>query len=187
MCATENTNFRVLKSPSQMYSRFNTISQLQHKMEPDEQNYITDCNAVQSGKYLPTFLNNLHSNRHKNLKCNNNYIIDSFYSKGRNEIQSSRYTFSTRKFRVRDLIISRVICDFVVNHVNSRQWSVFSHIKELLTLSRFHSRAGARDLTLFRGLQISYGAYPASYTMGIRSCFTGGKEAGAWSWQIASI
>jgi len=41
--------------------------------------------------------------------------------------------------------------------------------------------AGSENLSLHHRLQIRSGAHPASYPMGARSSFPGGKSAGAWS------
>jgi len=47
--------------------------------------------------------------------------------------------------------------------------------------------AGAGNFSLHRRVQTGSGAYLASYPMGNRGCFPGGKAAGAWSWSLPSI
>jgi hypothetical protein len=53
--------------------------------------------------------------------------------------------------------------------------------------SGFDSRQGAGNFSLRHRVQTSSGAHPASYPMGTRGCFPGGKEAEAWSWPLTSI
>jgi hypothetical protein len=50
---------------------------------------------------------------------------------------------------------------------------------------RFLERAG--NFSLHHRVQNGSGAHPASYPMGIRCSFPGGKAAGAWSWPLTSI
>jgi hypothetical protein len=47
--------------------------------------------------------------------------------------------------------------------------------------------AGAGNFSLHRHIQTGSGAHPASYLMGIKGSFPGGRVAGAWSWKLASI
>jgi hypothetical protein len=47
--------------------------------------------------------------------------------------------------------------------------------------------AGAGNFSLNHRVQNGSGAHPASYPMGTRSSFPGGKAAGAWSWPLTSI
>jgi hypothetical protein len=47
--------------------------------------------------------------------------------------------------------------------------------------------AGAGNFSLNHCVQTSSGAHPASYPMGIRDYFPGGKVAGAWSWPLTSV
>jgi hypothetical protein len=95
------------------------MSQLQNKTEPDEQNYITDCNAVQSGKYLPTTFT-VTAVRTSNLTIT--ILKIDFIPQGAMKYKDrATRCVSTRKLRVRDLIISSVICDLVLNHVHYRQ------------------------------------------------------------------
>jgi len=44
--------------------------------------------------------------------------------------------------------------------------------------------AGTGNFSLRHYVQTGSGAHPASYPTGIRCSFTGGKTAGAWSWQL---
>jgi hypothetical protein len=46
---------------------------------------------------------------------------------------------------------------------------------------------GYWNFSLHHRIQNGSGAHPASYTMGTRGSFPGGKAAGAWSWPLASI
>jgi hypothetical protein len=50
---------------------------------------------------------------------------------------------------------------------------------------RFPAAAG--NFSLHHRVQNSSGAHPASYPMGTRGSFFGGKTAGAWSWPLTSI
>jgi hypothetical protein len=47
--------------------------------------------------------------------------------------------------------------------------------------------AGAGNFSLHHCVQNGSGAHPASYTMGTRGSFPGGKVAGVWSWPLTSI
>jgi hypothetical protein len=53
--------------------------------------------------------------------------------------------------------------------------------------SRVRSPAGARKFSLYYCDQNGSGDHPASYPMGTRGFFPGGKAAGAWSWPLASV
>jgi hypothetical protein len=53
--------------------------------------------------------------------------------------------------------------------------------------SRVRFPAGAGDFSLHHRVQDGSGAHPASYSMGTRGSFPGGKAAGAWSWPVTSI
>jgi hypothetical protein len=46
---------------------------------------------------------------------------------------------------------------------------------------------GAGNFSLHRSVQTGSGAHPASYSMGIRGSFPGGKVIEAWSWPLTSI
>jgi hypothetical protein len=52
--------------------------------------------------------------------------------------------------------------------------------------SRVRFPAGAGSFSLHR-VQNGSGAHPASYPMGTRGSFPGGKAAGAWSWPLTFI
>jgi hypothetical protein len=43
------------------------------------------------------------------------------------------------------------------------------------------------NFSLHHRVQNGSGAHPASYTMGTRVSFPGGKAAGSWSWPLTSI
>jgi hypothetical protein len=58
-----------------------------------------------------------------------------------------------------------------------RRWK--DHIK------RFPAEAG--NYSPHHSVQNGSGAHPASYPMGTRGSFPGGKAAGAWSWPLTSI
>jgi hypothetical protein len=47
--------------------------------------------------------------------------------------------------------------------------------------------AGAGNFSLHHRVQNGSGAHPASYPMGTRGAFPGGKAAGARSWSLTSI
>jgi hypothetical protein len=53
--------------------------------------------------------------------------------------------------------------------------------------SRVLFPAGAGNFSVHHRVQNGYGAYPASYRMGTRGSFPGGKAAGVWSWPLTSI
>jgi hypothetical protein len=53
--------------------------------------------------------------------------------------------------------------------------------------SRVRFPAGAGNVSLHHRVQNGSGAHPASYPMGTRGSFPGGKAAGAWSWPLTSI
>jgi hypothetical protein len=53
--------------------------------------------------------------------------------------------------------------------------------------SRVRFPAGAGNYSLHHRVQNGSGAHPASYPMGTRRSFPGGKAAGAWSWPLTSI
>jgi hypothetical protein len=53
--------------------------------------------------------------------------------------------------------------------------------------SRVRFPAGAGNFSLHHRVQNGSGAHSASYTMGTRGSFPGGKVAGAWSWPLTSI
>jgi hypothetical protein len=44
--------------------------------------------------------------------------------------------------------------------------------------------AGAGNFSLHHRVQNGSGAHPASYPMGTRGSFLGGKATGAWSWPL---
>jgi len=46
---------------------------------------------------------------------------------------------------------------------------------------------GGGNLSFHHCVQTGFGAQPASYSMGTRGSFPGGKEAGAWRWPLTSI
>jgi hypothetical protein len=48
-------------------------------------------------------------------------------------------------------------------------------------------QAGAGNFSLHHRIQNGSGAHPASYRMGTRGSFPGGKAAGAWSWPLISF
>jgi len=50
---------------------------------------------------------------------------------------------------------------------------------------RFPTRA--RNFSLRHRVQNGFGAHPASYLMGTRGSFTGGKAAGVWSWTLTCL
>jgi hypothetical protein len=53
--------------------------------------------------------------------------------------------------------------------------------------SRVRWPEGAGNFSLHHRVQNGCGAYLASYPMGTRGSFPGGKAAGAWSWPLTSI
>jgi hypothetical protein len=53
--------------------------------------------------------------------------------------------------------------------------------------SKVRFPAGAGNFSLHHRLQNGSGAHPASYPMGTRGSFPGGKAAGAWNWPLTSI
>jgi hypothetical protein len=53
--------------------------------------------------------------------------------------------------------------------------------------SRVRFPAGAGNFSLQHRVQNGSGAHPASYPVGTRCSFLGGKTAGAWSWPLTSI
>jgi hypothetical protein len=53
--------------------------------------------------------------------------------------------------------------------------------------SRVWLPIGAGNFSLHHHVQNGSGAHPASYPMGTRGSFFGGKAAGAWSWPLTSI
>jgi hypothetical protein len=53
--------------------------------------------------------------------------------------------------------------------------------------SRVRLPAGAGIFSLQYRIQNGSGDHPASYPVGTRGSFSGGKAAGAWSWPLASI
>jgi hypothetical protein len=53
--------------------------------------------------------------------------------------------------------------------------------------SRVRFPAGTGNFSLHNHLQNGSGAHPASYPMGKRGFFPGGKAVGAWSWPFTSI
>jgi hypothetical protein len=53
--------------------------------------------------------------------------------------------------------------------------------------SRFRFLAGAGNFSLHHRVQNGSGAPSASYSMGTRGSFPGGKAAGSWSWPLTSI
>jgi Na+-transporting methylmalonyl-CoA/oxaloacetate decarboxylase gamma subunit len=53
--------------------------------------------------------------------------------------------------------------------------------------SRVRFPAGVGNFSLHHRVQNGSGARPASYPMGTRGSFSGGKAAGAWSWPLTSI
>jgi len=48
-------------------------------------------------------------------------------------------------------------------------------------------RGGAGNFSPHHRIQTRCGTHTASYTMGNRGSFCGGKVAGAWSWPLTSI
>jgi hypothetical protein len=61
----------------------------------------------------------------------------------------------------------------------------FSIVKEYEAKSEFESREG-QDFCPIHVVQAGCGAHPASYLMGTRESFSGGKATGAWSWSLTS-
>jgi hypothetical protein len=53
--------------------------------------------------------------------------------------------------------------------------------------SRVRFPVGAGNFSLHHRVQNGSGAHPASYPMGTRGSFPGGKAARAWSWPLTSI
>jgi hypothetical protein len=53
--------------------------------------------------------------------------------------------------------------------------------------SRVWFPAGDGNFSLHSRVQNGSGVHPASYPMGTRGSFPGGKAAGAWSWPLTSI
>jgi hypothetical protein len=53
--------------------------------------------------------------------------------------------------------------------------------------SRVRFPAWAGNFSLHHRVQNGSGAHPASYAMGTRGSFLGGKAAGAWSWPLTFI
>jgi hypothetical protein len=53
--------------------------------------------------------------------------------------------------------------------------------------SRVRLSVGAGNFSLHHRIQNGSGAHPASFPMGTRGSFLGGKAAGAWSWPLTSI
>jgi hypothetical protein len=53
--------------------------------------------------------------------------------------------------------------------------------------SRVRFPTGAENFSLHYRAQNGSGAHPASYPMGTRGAFLGGKVTGAWSWPLTSI
>jgi hypothetical protein len=53
--------------------------------------------------------------------------------------------------------------------------------------SRVRFPAGAENFSLHHRVQNGSGAHSASYPMGTRGYFPGGKADGAWSWPLAFI
>jgi hypothetical protein len=53
--------------------------------------------------------------------------------------------------------------------------------------SKVRFPVGAGNTSLDHRVQNGSGAHPASYSMGTRGSFAGGKAAGAWSWPLTSI
>jgi hypothetical protein len=53
--------------------------------------------------------------------------------------------------------------------------------------SRVRFRAGTGNFSLHHRVHDGSGVHPASYPMGTRGSFPGGKAAGAWSWPLTSI
>jgi hypothetical protein len=53
--------------------------------------------------------------------------------------------------------------------------------------SRVRIPAKAGNFSLHHRVQTGSGAHPASYPMGTRGSFPGGKAAGAWIWPLTSI
>jgi hypothetical protein len=67
-----------------------------------------------------------------------------------------------------------------------QQWSQHQHSSLGSILYQFTSLSH-RDLSLLHSFQISSGAYPVSYPLGVSGSFLGGKVAGAWSWPHISV
>jgi hypothetical protein len=53
--------------------------------------------------------------------------------------------------------------------------------------SRVRFPVGAGNLSLHHRVQNGSGTHPASYPVGTRGSFPGGKAAGMWSWPLTSI
>jgi hypothetical protein len=53
--------------------------------------------------------------------------------------------------------------------------------------SRDRFSVAAGNFSLHHRVQNGFGAHQASYSMGTRGSFRGGKTAGAWSWPLTSI
>jgi hypothetical protein len=53
--------------------------------------------------------------------------------------------------------------------------------------SRVRFPAGAGNFSLHHRVHNGFGAHPASYPVGTRGSFPGGKAAVAWSWPLTSI
>jgi hypothetical protein len=52
---------------------------------------------------------------------------------------------------------------------------------------RFESRLRAAKISPYHRVQTGSKVHPASYPMGNKSSFPGGKAAGEWNWPLTSI
>jgi hypothetical protein len=71
-------------------------------------------------------------------------------------------------------------------HVISQSvWRLGYGLGDRCSRIRFPARVG--NFSLHHRVQNGFGTHPASYPMGTRSSFPGGKAARAWIWQLTSI
>jgi hypothetical protein len=71
-------------------------------------------------------------------------------------------------------------CTF--SHTMKNVW--FCPCVEALQSTVIRFLAGAGNFSLHHRVQNGSGAHPASYPMGTRGSFPGGKASGAWSWPL---
>jgi hypothetical protein len=86
-------------------------------------------------------------------------------------------------------IPNHAVISFYVTHVESRYGTVSIALRYGLDDrgSRVQFPTGAGNFSLHHRVQNGSGAHPASYPLGTRGSFPGGKSSGAWSWPLTSI
>jgi hypothetical protein len=109
------------------------------------------------------------------------------------QIKVCRCKYPRKTCHCKERAFKWVTCNLFIQAVSIAHWIRDSSVGIALGYglddrgSRVRFSAEAGDFSLHHSVQIGSGAHPASYPMGTRGSFPGGKAAGVWSWPLTSI